>query len=94
MKKTSKTTSAPPAGLKARVFVTLKRAVLDPQGKAVARSLGQMGFPEVADVRVGKLIELEVVGLTPADARARLEKMCQALLANPVIEDYRIEIDA
>jgi phosphoribosylformylglycinamidine synthase len=94
VKKASKTAPASPVALKARVFVTLKRAVLDPQGKAVARSLGQLGFPEVADVRVGKLIELEVAGLTPSDARARLEKMCQALLANPVIEDYRIEIDA
>ena len=70
-----------------KVYVTLKAGVLDPQGQAVARTLGRMGYEEVKDVRIGKYIELEVAG---AD-RARLEEMCKRLLANTVIEDYRIE---
>ncbi len=78
--------------MNARVYVTLKRGVLDPQGKAVARSLGALGFGEVEDVRLGKLIELRLEGKDPAAAKARLEEMCKRLLANTVIEDYRIEI--
>lgn len=78
--------------MQARVYVTLKRGVLDPQGKAIARSLVSMGFDEVEDARMGKFIELSL-GEGPADqARARLEEMCKQLLANTVIEDYRIEI--
>jgi phosphoribosylformylglycinamidine synthase subunit PurS len=73
--------------MKVRVFVTLKQGVLDPQGQAVARTLGRMGYEEVKDVRIGKLIELEVA----TSDRARLEEMCKRLLANTVIEDYRIE---
>jgi len=76
----------------ARVYVTLKRGVLDPQGKAVARSLGSMGFDEVEDVRLGKFVELKLTDGTPEAAKARIEEMCKRLLANTVIEDYRIEI--
>ena len=78
--------------MQARVYVTLKRGVLDPQGKAVARSLGSMGFDEVEDVRLGKFVELKLTDGSPEAARARLEEMCKRLLANTVIEDYRIEI--
>jgi phosphoribosylformylglycinamidine synthase PurS subunit len=77
----------------ARVYVTLKRGVLDPQGKAVGRALGTLGYDEVQDVRLGKYIEVHLKEGTPAaDARKRLEEMCQRLLANTVIEDYRIEV--
>lgn len=75
----------------ARVYVTLKRGVLDPQGKAVARSLEALGFDEVKDVRLGKLIEIKLAETSPERARERLEQMCERLLANTVIEDYRIE---
>lgn len=75
----------------ARVYVTLRRGVLDPQGKAVARSLEALGFDEVKDVRLGKLIEIKLAETSPERARERLEQMCERLLANTVIEDYRIE---
>lgn len=78
--------------MNARVFVTLKNGVLDPQGKAVARSLAGLGYAEVSDVRIGKMMELTLQGTDATAARARLEKMCEQLLANTVIEDYRIEI--
>ena len=74
--------------MKVQVYVTLKPGVLDPQGQAVARTLVRMGFDDVADVRVGKYIELELHGETN---RERIETMCKQLLANTVIEDYRIE---
>ena len=76
----------------ARVFVTLKSGVLDPQGQAVANALSRLGFPEVTGARIGKYIELELDG-PPADADARLARMCDQLLANTVIEEYRIERD-
>ena len=72
----------------AKVFVTLKRGVLDPQGQAVARALGRLGFDEVKDARIGKYIELTVEA---ADEK-RLAQMCEQLLANTVIEEYRVEI--
>lgn len=78
---------------KARVFVTLKRGVLDPQGSAVNRALHAMGYGEVSDVRLGKLIEVTLDEQVPeAQERSRLEEMCKKLLANTVIEDYRIEL--
>jgi phosphoribosylformylglycinamidine synthase len=78
---------------KARVFVTLKRGVLDPQGSAVSRALHALGYAEVSDVRLGKLIEVTIDGTVPeAQERARLDEMCKKLLANTVIEDYRIEL--
>ena len=77
--------------MKARVVVTLKKSVLDPQGQAVIRALGALGFPEVKDVRLGKIIELDVDAKDPAEARKRLAQMCEKLLANTVIEEYRIE---
>ncbi|HEX9308536.1 MAG TPA: phosphoribosylformylglycinamidine synthase subunit PurS [Anaeromyxobacter sp.] len=78
---------------KARVFVTLKRGVLDPQGSAVSRALHAMGYGEVSDVRLGKLIEVTLDDQVPeSQERARLDEMCRKLLANTVIEDYRIEL--
>jgi len=77
--------------MKARVVVTLKRSVLDPQGQAVTRALASLGFGEVKDVRLGKIIELELDETDAARARERLQAMCEKLLANTVIEEYRIE---
>ncbi|NLV16391.1 MAG: phosphoribosylformylglycinamidine synthase subunit PurS [Syntrophomonadaceae bacterium] len=75
-----------------QVFVTLKKAVLDPQGDTVKRSLHTMGYPEVKDVRVGKYIEVKLDGATRQEAEERLDEMCRKLLANPVIEEFHIEI--
>jgi phosphoribosylformylglycinamidine synthase len=78
--------------MKAKVYVTLKRGVLDPQGKAIAHALNSLGFDEVVDTRQGKVIELDLRDASPDQANARLDAMCRALLANTVIEDYRIEL--
>ena len=78
----------------ARVYVTLKRGVLDPQGSAVARSLRTMGYGEVEDVRLGKFIEVRLrEGSSAAEERKRIEEMCRKLLANTVIEDFRVELE-
>lgn len=79
--------------MRARVFVTPKRGVLDPQGKAVERSLHHLGYTEVRDVRLGKYIELALDGLDREAAWQRMDEMCRRLLANGVIEDYRFELD-
>lgn len=78
--------------MKARVHISLKAGVLDPQGKAIGNALHGLGFSGVGEVRQGKLIELELADTDPAAARARVEAMCRQLLANPVIENYAIEI--
>ncbi len=78
--------------MRARIYVTLKRSVLDPQGKAVEQSLHSLGFCEVRDVRIGKYIEMELQSDDAEQARARIEAMCRQLLANAVIEEYRFEI--
>ncbi len=77
--------------MKAHVYVTLKREVLDPQGDAVRRALGALGFDHVKNVRVGKLIELEL-DEDEKQAEGDLQAMCEKLLANPVIEDFRFEL--
>ena len=77
---------------KAVVYVTYKRGVLDPQGEAVRGALSSLGFRGVGGVRVGKYIELELANGRPEEQRAAVEKMCRELLANPVLEDFRIEI--
>jgi phosphoribosylformylglycinamidine synthase subunit PurS len=80
--------------MKAQVYVTFKPGVLDPQGQAVAHALQRLGFGEVQDARVGRYIEIELDGTeAPATLRGRVEQMCQRLLANPVIEDFRVELD-
>jgi len=78
--------------LLARVYVTPKRGILDPQGKAVQSSLHALGFGEVQDVKVGKYIELRLKDAAPAAAAARVREMCERLLANGVIEDFRVEL--
>ena len=81
--------------MKAIVHVGLKPGVLDPQGKAVSDSLGRMGFNEVNAARIGKVIELDLEdGTDQATAETRVREMCEQLLANTVIESYRIEIQA
>lgn len=77
--------------MKATVLVRLKSEVLDPQGDAVRRALGKLGFDGVKGVRVGKLIEIELEDSTP-DVKARLEKMADEMLANPVIEDFEVKL--
>ncbi|MBI5826395.1 MAG: phosphoribosylformylglycinamidine synthase subunit PurS [Deltaproteobacteria bacterium] len=79
--------------MKARVYVTLKKGVLDPQGRAVMGALNSMNFSEVEDVRIGKFMELELKGESRADEEARVRRMCEKLLANTVIENYRIEME-
>jgi phosphoribosylformylglycinamidine synthase PurS subunit len=78
--------------MKARVHISLKPGVLDPQGKAIGNALKGLGFDGIGEVRQGKLIELELAETDPAAARARVEDMCRQLLANPVIENYALEI--
>ncbi len=76
--------------MRARIFVTLKDGVLDPQGQAIHGALGALGFAGVESVRQGKVFDIELADA--ADAEARLNDMCEKLLANTVIEDYRVEI--
>ena len=78
--------------MKARVDITLKTGVLDPQGKAIQHALGSLGFGGVEGVRQGKVIELELAETDPAKAEAALKDMCEKLLANTVIENYSIEV--
>ncbi|HXL70652.1 MAG TPA: phosphoribosylformylglycinamidine synthase subunit PurS [Rhizomicrobium sp.] len=78
--------------MKARVFVTLKNGVLDPQGKAIGHALNGLGFGAVGDVRQGKVIDLELRESDATKAKASLKEMCEKLLANTVIEKYEIEI--
>lgn len=80
--------------MKARVYVTYKSGVLDPQGKAVRGGLSSLGFGDVADVRQGKYFEIRLEEKDATKARRSVEEMCKKLLANPVMEDFRIEIDA
>ena len=75
--------------MRARVYITLKQGVLDPQGKAVQRSLASLGFQEVQDVRIGKYVELQLAD----SSGSRVKEMCEKLLANTVIESYRYEIE-
>jgi phosphoribosylformylglycinamidine synthase len=80
--------------MKARVFVTLKNGVLDPQGKAIGHALGNLGFPGIGEVRQGKLIDIELATSDESKARTELKEMCEKLLANTVIEKYEIELKA
>ena len=78
--------------MKARVLVRLKQGILDAQGASVKRALEGLGFPEVQDVRVGKVLDLELAEISAEQARKRIEEMCGRLLANPVIEDFTVEV--
>lgn len=80
--------------MKAKVYVTLKPSVLDPQGKAIHHSVELMGFEKIADVRQGKYFEIALDdAATESEAKQSAEKIARDVLANPVIEDYRVEID-
>lgn len=78
--------------MRARVLVRLKPGILDVPGTSVSRALRGLGFAEVSDVRIGKVIELELDAPDPAEGRRRVEEMCARLLANPVMEEYAVEI--
>ncbi len=78
--------------MKAKVFVTLKSGVLDPQGKAVQGSLSRAGYDFVKGVRIGKAIELELIDMPKDEAEKKIEEICEKLLANTVMENYKIEI--
>lgn len=79
--------------MRVKIFVSLKAGVLDPQGKAIERSLHTLGYGEVQDVRMGKYLELTVAASSREATESRVREMCEKLLANPVIEDYRFEIE-
>ncbi|MBU4193818.1 MAG: phosphoribosylformylglycinamidine synthase subunit PurS [Actinobacteria bacterium] len=79
---------------RARVHITFKEGILDPQGKTVLRALKSLGYDEVEELRVGKYMELELAGEDRARLEERLGEMCEKLLANPIIEDYDLEVDA
>jgi phosphoribosylformylglycinamidine synthase PurS subunit len=79
--------------VQAKVYITLKPGVLDPQGKAIQSSLKTLGFADVASVRLGKYLEVSLAETDPKKAQLELEGMCKKLLANTVIEDYRFELE-
>ncbi|HEX6438813.1 MAG TPA: phosphoribosylformylglycinamidine synthase subunit PurS [Candidatus Binatia bacterium] len=78
--------------MRVKIFVSLKKGVLDPQGKAVEQSLHSLGYKEVQDVRVGKFVELDLQAGSREAAEDRIREMCDKLLANPVIENFHYEI--
>jgi len=77
---------------KALIYITYKQGLLDPQGQAVKEALSSLGFMGVDDVRVGKYIEIEIEDSPSGELKTQVEKMCRELLANPVIEDFRMEL--
>jgi phosphoribosylformylglycinamidine synthase subunit PurS len=79
--------------MRARIYVTLKKTVLDPQGQTICRSLNSLGHSEISDVRQGKVFELEMKDLSRTEALAKLESIGKEVLANPVIEDYRVMVE-
>jgi len=82
-----------PRIVKARIYVTLKPGVLDPQGKAIQHALTSLSFEGVEDVRQGKFFEVKLASSTREDAEKKLDAMCKQLLANTVIENYAIELE-
>ena len=80
--------------MKATVIVMLKNGVLDPQGKAIGHALNNLGFASVGEVRAGKVFELELTETDPGRARAQAEDMAHRLLANTIIESFRVSVDA
>ncbi len=79
--------------MKVKIYVTLKKTVLDPQGKAVQHALHVLGFKSVKETRVGRFIELEIKGKNIKSVKKQVHQMCDKLLANPVIEEYSFEIE-
>jgi phosphoribosylformylglycinamidine synthase subunit PurS len=78
--------------MKARIIVTFKKSILDPQGKAIQQALQNMGYADVKDVRLGKYIDMELTQQPHEKAKKKVAEMCEQLLANTVIEEYRFEI--
>ncbi|MFB3880319.1 MAG: phosphoribosylformylglycinamidine synthase subunit PurS [Armatimonadota bacterium] len=78
---------------KARVVITLKKTIMDAQGQTVEKALHNLGYEGVHNLRMGKFIEMEVNGAPRAQLSAQLDEMCRKLLANPIIEDFRVEIE-
>ena len=78
--------------MKAKIHVTLKNGILDPQGKAIEHALASLGFSSASNVRMGKYLELDLSEADTAKAEAQVKAMCEKLLANTVIEDYRFEL--
>ena len=78
--------------MRVTIFVSLKQGVLDPQGKAIERSLHSLGYDDVGGVRAGKVFELDIEAASRPAAELRIREICDKLLANPVIEDYRFDI--
>ena len=79
--------------MKARVYVTLKKSVFDPQGKTIHDALKSMGYASVADVRQGKFFEVALEGVSADQAKATAEEVARKVLANPVIESFRVEVE-
>ena len=79
--------------MKARVYVTLKSTVLDPQGQTIHRALSSLGFQSIKGVRQGKVFEMELDGLSAEQARAQVERVARDVLTNPVIEEFRYELE-
>ena len=79
--------------MKAKIIITPKKAVLDPQGKTVQNALGQMGYTGIGSVHVGKYLEIELTGGDKESARKQIDEACHKILSNPVIEDYRFDIE-
>lgn len=78
--------------MKARITVFLKPSVFDPQGNTVSESLKRVGFSQVKEVRMGKVVEVEIETTLPQEAKKQVQKMCEKLLVNPVLESYEVEI--
>lgn len=79
--------------MKARVFVTLKKTVLDPQGQTILKALAGLGYQSVQDVRQGKVFELQLNGISKDEARQQVERVARDVLTNPVIEEFRYELE-
>jgi phosphoribosylformylglycinamidine synthase subunit PurS len=79
--------------MKAKIIITPKKAVLDPQGKTVQSALAHIGYAGIGDVRVGKYLEIELAAADKEAARKQIDEACHKILSNPVIEDYRFEIE-
>jgi phosphoribosylformylglycinamidine synthase subunit PurS len=79
--------------MKAKIIITPKKAVLDPQGKTVQQALEHMGYTGIGSVHVGKYLEIELAGTDQDTARRHLEEACHRFLSNPVIEDYKLELE-
>jgi phosphoribosylformylglycinamidine synthase subunit PurS len=79
--------------MKAKIVITPKKAVVDPQGKTVQNALAQMGYTGIGAVHVGKYLEIELTGTDEQTARKQIDEACHKILSNPVIEDYRFEIE-